>query len=173
MDRPVLFLRGQIINEGCMRYTTILTLSLILLSGVQAMSILGIGKTCVFSAVKLRLLQNGKPVSNTKIYREWDWNAPHSDESVTDDEGYVMFPAVFESSVSRLLPIELVITQQLSVKIGGEEKFLWTNAKRRPEEHSEYAGAKFDVVCELNDEEILIEDYGSLMLTICKLNNGE
>ena len=156
-----------------MRYTVILTLSLILFSGVKAMSILGIGKVCVFSEVKLRLLHNGKPVSNTKVYRQWDWNSTKSDESVTDDDGFVSFPAVFESSVSRLLPIELVITQQLSVKIDGEEKHLWANAKREPEENVEYAGAKFDVVCELNDEEILIEDYGSLMLTICKLKNGE
>ncbi len=156
-----------------MRYTIILTLSLILFSGVEAMSILGIGKTCVFSAVKLRLLHNGDPVVNTKVYREWDWNSTKSDESVTDDDGYVFFPAVFESSISRLLPIELVITQQLSVKIDGEEKFLWTNAKREPKENVEYAGAKFDVICELNDEEVLIKDYGSLMLTICKLKKGE
>ncbi len=156
-----------------MRYTIILTLALIFFIEAEAMSILGIGKTCVFSAVKVHLLHNGEPVSNTKVQRRWDWNTPSSDESVTDDDGYVLFPAVFESSVSRLLPIELVITQRLSVKIDGEEKILWTNAKREPKENVEYAGAKFDVVCELNNEEILIEDYGSLMLTICKLKNGE
>lgn len=156
-----------------MRFTVILTLSLILFSGVKAMSILGIGKTCVFSEVKLRLLHNGKPVSNSKVQRHWNWNNPGSDEAVTDDDGYVLFPAVFESSVSRLLPLELVITQRLSVNIDGEERILWTNAKRKPEENVEYGGAKFDVVCELNNEEALIEDYGSLMLTICKLKNGD
>lgn len=108
-----------------MRYIVLLSLSLslIFISESKAMSNLGIGKTCVFSEVKLRLLHNGKPVSNTKIKRRWEWNEPRSDENVTDEEGYVTFPAVFEFSISRLLPIEVVITQALSVNIDGEENF--------------------------------------------------
>lgn len=155
-----------------MRYTVILTLSLILFSGVKAMSILGIGKTCVFSEVKARVLHNGKPVANTKIKRVWEWNTPNSDESVTDDDGYVFFPAVFESSLTRLLPTELVITQKLSVKIDGEEEVFWTNGKREPEENSEYGGTKFDVVCELNDEEKMTRRRASVMFTRCKLKKG-
>lgn len=155
-----------------MRYTIILTLSLILFSGVKAMSILGIGKTCVFSEVKVRLLQNGEPVSNAKVYRQWNWNNLSSDESVTNDEGYVSFPAVYESSVSRLLPIEIVIGQELSVEINGEKKVFWTNSKRDAEENTEYGGAQFQAVCELSKEEELIEDHGSLMVTMCKLTTG-
>lgn len=154
-----------------MRYTVILTLSLILFSGVQAMSILGIGKTCVFSEVKVRLLNNGKPVSNAKVKRQWEWNTPNSDESVTDGDGYVIFPAVFESSVSRLLPIELVISQQLLVQINGEYKEFWINDRREPEVNAEYNGAEFDVTCELTDEEKLHKaPVGLGRLTVCKLN---
>ncbi|MFV1977430.1 MAG: DUF6795 domain-containing protein, partial [Candidatus Scalindua sp.] len=138
-----------------------------------AMSVLGIGKVCVFSAVKLRLLHDGKPVANTKVKREWEWNTPNFDESVTDDDGYVFFPAVFESSLTRLLPIELVITQGLSVKIDGEEEYFWTSGKRQPEENTEYGGAKFDVICELNNEIIGIRDYRSPIVTLCKLKKGE
>ena len=134
---------------------------------------LGVGKTCVFSSVKARLLLDGKPVANAKVRREWDWNKPKSDESYTDKNGDVTFPAVFESSVSRLLPIELVIAQVLFVQIDGEEKRFWVNSKREPEENAEYGGANFDVICELNNEAILIEDYGSLMLTVCKLREGK
>lgn len=132
---------------------------------------LGIGKTCVFSAVKARLLLNGKPVANTKVRREWNWNKPRSDESMTDEQGYVTFPAVFESSVSRLLPIEIVISQLLSVEINGKKHDFWISSKRNPEENSEYGGNKIDLTCELTDEEKLIEDYGiSKILTVCKHN---
>jgi len=153
-----------------MKLTIILALTLTFFSKVESMSLFGVGKTCVFSSVSVQLLQNGKPVTNAKVIRNWDWNQPESDESVTNDDGYVTFPAVFESSISRLLPIEIVITQRLSVEINGEEKIIWTNAKRKADENSEYGGAKFDVSCELTDEEVLIKDYGSLMLTVCKLN---
>jgi len=153
-----------------MRFTLILTLALIFFPKVEAMSIFDVGKTCVFSSVKVQLLQNGKPVVNAKVSREWNWNSSKEDESTTNADGYVTFPAVFESSVSRLLPIEIVITQHLSVNINGEELVFWTNAKRKPEENSEYGGAEFDAICELSEEEVLVEDYGSLMLTKCKLN---
>jgi hypothetical protein len=135
----------------------------------SAMSFFNPGKTCVFSAVKARLMLNGKPVANAKVVREWNWNKPKSDASTTDENGYVSFPAIFENSVARLLPTELVVGQQLSVEISGQEKVFWTNGKREPAENSEYGGAPFSIVCELTDEEILIEDYGSLMVTMCKL----
>lgn len=126
-------------------------------------------RTCVFSEVKARLILDGKPVVGTKVIRQWNWNKKKTDESVTDESGYVYFPAVFESSVARLLPAELVIGQQLSVEINGENKVFWSNGKREPEENAEYGGAQFSVVCELSDEEVLIEEYGSLMVTMCKL----
>lgn len=155
-----------------MGYTLILTLVLFLIPEGGAMSIFGVGKTCVFSSVKVRLLDNGKPVSNAKVVRQWSWNELKTDEGVTDNDGYVAFPAVFESSLSRLLPIEIVIGQQLSVSINGEEKVFWTNGKRKADENSEYGGTEFIAVCEINDEEKLIEDYGSLMVTMCKLKKG-
>jgi len=139
------------------------------LQKVEAMSIFGVGKTCVFSEVKVRLLLDGKPVSDAKVTRKWDWNNKNSDQKITDKSGLVSFPAVFESSVSRLLPMELVIGQQLSVELNGEEKIFWTNSKREPEENAEYGGSPFIAECELSNEEELVEDYGSLMVTMCKL----
>lgn len=127
------------------------------------------GKTCVFSEVNARLMLEGKPVANTKVVRQWEWHKRHSDEAVTDENGYVHFPAVYERSVTRLLPAELVVGQQLSVLIDGKENIFWSNAKRRPEENSEYGGNNFNVTCELTDEEVVIKEYGALMLTMCKL----
>lgn len=134
---------------------------------------LGICKTCVFSSVKARLLLNRKPVSNAKVRREWNWNKPSFDESTTDAQGYVTFPAVFESSVSRLLPVEIAISQRLLVELDGEFKEFWLNDKREPGENEEYNGVPFDVVCELTDEEKLIKaPVGLGKLTACKLNKG-
>ena len=152
-----------------MKYVIVLAMVIFYNPMVEAMSIFGVGKTCVFSEVKLRLQLHGKPVSKAKVTRKWDWNAQHSDEGVTDQQGMVSFPAVFESSVSRLLPMELEIGQQLSVEIDGEEKIFWTNSKREPEENAEYGGLPFVAECELSQDEELIEDYGSLMVTMCKL----
>lgn len=130
-------------------------------------------KTCVFSEVKAHLLLNGQPVANARVTRQWNWSEPKSDQALTDENGYVYFPAVFESSISRLLPIEVVVGQQLSVVIKGEKKIFWSNAKREAEENSEFGGAPFSVVCELSDEEYLIRDYGSLTVTMCKLQQEE
>lgn len=138
---------------------------------MEAMSVLDIGKTCVFSEVKVRLLLDGKSIARAKVTRQWDWNKQSYDHSLTDEQGRVSFPAVFESSVSRLLPMELVIGQQLSVQINGEEKVFWTNSKREPEVNTEYGGAPFIAECELQNDEVLIENYGSLMVTMCKLVN--
>lgn len=155
-----------------MRYVIALVFTITFFQKVEAMSILDVGKTCVFSEVNLRLLLNGEPVSNAKVTRQWNWNKPGSDEGVTDSGGLISFPAIFESSISRLLPIEIVIGQQLSIHINGEEKVFWTNAKREPEENAEYGGAAFQLVCELSDEETVHKDYGSLMLTMCRLEKG-
>lgn len=127
------------------------------------------GKTCVFSEVKARLMLEGKPVANAKVVRQWEWHKRQTDEAVTDENGYVYFPAVYESSVTRFLPAELVVGQQLSVLIDGQENIFWSNAKRKPEENSEYGGNNFNVTCELTDEEVVIKEYGALMLTMCKL----
>ncbi len=156
-----------------MRYAIVLAITLIFSQKVGAMSIFDVGKTCVFSEVKVRLLFNGEPVSNAKVTRQWNWNKLKADENMTNDNGDVSFPAVFESSVSRLLPTELIIGQQLSVHINGEEKVFWTNSKREPEENAEYGGALFQAVCELSNEETLIEEYGSLLVTMCKLQAGD
>ncbi len=143
---------------------------LFLVVSLGAITIYWVGRTCVFSAVKAQLILNGKPVLHTKVIRRWEWNSQKSDESITDEQGFVTFPAVFEFSISRFLPIELVIAQGVYIVRDGEEKKIWSNSKRKSGENTEYGGARFDVVCELANERILIEDYGSLMVTMCKLN---
>lgn len=133
------------------------------------MSFLNPTNTCVFSEVKARLLLNGEPVRNAKVIRQWEWHKRRSDEAVTDDEGFVTFPAVYESSITRLLPAEIVIGQQLSVMVGDQMRIFWTNVKVEAEENSEYGGKEFNVSCELSDEDETTREYGSIMLTMCSL----
>ena len=133
------------------------------------MGFLDAGKTCVFSQVEAKVTKNGEPVKGAKVIRRWEWNKPNQDETTTDENGRFQLPAVFEKSVSRLLPVELVIGQGMAIVVDGEEVGFWSNGKREPEENSEYGGEPMVLVCELTDEEELIEDYGSLMVTQCKL----
>ncbi len=152
-----------------MKQILALLCSFFFIQGAYAMSIFKPGKTCVFSPVKIHLTKDGQPVSDATVTRQWEWNDRREDVANTDENGVVEFDAVYESSVSRLLPTELVVGQQLSVDINGEEIILLTNSKREPEENAEFGGNKFHVRCELNEEERLVEDYGSLMVTKCHL----
>ncbi|TVZ41654.1 hypothetical protein P886_1002 [Alteromonadaceae bacterium 2753L.S.0a.02] len=133
------------------------------------MSIFSGTKSCVFSGVKAQLFYNGKPVANAKVIRQWEWHKENSDETITDENGYFMLPEVYESSASRLFPSEFVVGQQLSVSVNDEEIIFWSNSKRDPDVNAEFGGAAFTVKCELTEEERLVEDYGSLMVTKCHL----
>ncbi len=163
-------------NEECMglKKRIVLSFALFLFVSTGVTEMLGIGKTCVFSSVKMQVIKSGEPVRNAQVIRRWEWNELKEEKTVTDEHGYFSFPAVFESSVSRLLPIELVIAQGIYIIDEGEENRIWSNSKRKPEENAEYGGRSIDLICELKDEKVLIEDYGSLMVTMCQLNkDGE
>lgn len=142
---------------------------LMLHQGTLGMPIINHLRTCVFSEVTARLVLNGEPLKNIKVTRQWEWHKRRSDEAVTDAEGYVTFPAVYESSITRLLPAEIVIGQRLSVEVNNEVIVFWQSSKRKAAEKSEYGGLPFNMICELSDETILIENYGSLIATMCKL----
>ena len=131
------------------------------------MSIFDFGKTCVFSEVKVRLTKNGKPLINTKVIRRWEWNKMQQDSTVTDENGYFEFPAIFEKSLSRMLPVELVIAQGLYVIEQEGEKKIWSNSKREPEENAEFQGRSITLICELTNELEIYRDFGSRMRTLC------
>lgn len=127
-------------------------------------------KTCVFSPVKAQLLKNGGPLKGATVIRRWDWQKLREDRTVTDDNGYFHFPVVYEYSILRLLPAEIVIGQGLYTIVDDEEFAFWTNARRNPEENAEYQGHPIDITCDLKDEEVLIKEFGARMVTLCTLN---
>jgi hypothetical protein len=146
----------------------LLPLSLVCaLLGALAMSILNPTKTCVFSAVKARLMMSGAPLEGVTVIRRWEWHELREETTVTDARGNFSFPAAFESSITRMLPMELVVAQGLYVKVGGEEKKFWSNSKRAPQENAEYDGRPISLVCELTHEMKTTRENGSIRSTLC------
>jgi hypothetical protein len=136
-----------------------------------SMSFFNPGKTCVFSQVKAQLTLNGEPLKNATVIRRWEWNALREEQTQTDHEGYFEFPAIFGSSISRFLPVEIVIAQGLYAIVEGEEMLLWSNSKRTAEENAEFNGRPISLLCELSNEMEINREYGSQMYTLC--NWGE
>ena len=147
------------------------TLSIIVPSGAHAMSFLSVGKTCVFSEVKAVLTRDGKPLKNVEVIRKWEWKELKEEKTHTDENGVFTFPAIYESSATRLLPIELVIAQGLYVNENGTEIQFWTHSKRKPEENTEFNGNPIDLTCELNNEQKIHKHSGALMRTLCSWEN--
>lgn len=132
------------------------------------MSFFSPGKTCVFSEVKARVTLNGEPVKNASVIRRWEWKELQEERTTTDNDGYFTFPAAYESSVTRMLPIELVIAQGLYVVVDGEEQKIWSNSKRNPEQNSEFQGQPISLVCELTNEMRITREFRSRMHTLCE-----
>src|SRR5688572_12294402 len=153
-----------------MRRIAIFIFILFIFQESSAMSFFNPGKTCVFSAVRAQLTLNGEPVKNATVIRRWEWKDLQEETTKTDEKGYFELPAVFESSISRMLPVELVIAQGLYVVIEEEERKFWSNSKREPEENAEFLGRPISLVCELTDEMKITREFGSRMHTLCKWN---
>jgi hypothetical protein len=131
------------------------------------MSLFNPTKTCVFSAVKARLTKNGEPLRNVTVIRRWEWKAAHEDSATTDTNGNLKFPAVYESSLTRLTPMELVIAQSLHAKVDGEEFMFWVNTKFDPKENAEFKGRPTVLTCDLSKEMKTTREFGSIMYTLC------
>lgn len=125
------------------------------------------GKVCVFSQVKAKLTISGEPLANAKVIRRWEWQKLKEETTTTNDEGEFEFAAIFERSITRFFPSELIIGQALYVVVEGQEKKFWSHAKWRPEENSEFRGEPISLFCELTNESKLNEELGSAMLTLC------
>lgn len=134
------------------------------------MSFLNPTKTCVFSAVKARLTNNGQPLKGATVIRRWEWHELKEERTTTNAQGEFEFPAVYESSVTRLLPMEIVIGQSLRVVVDGEERKFWTNSKRNADLNGEYRGRLMRLTCELTNESKIYNSAGVMMSTLCTLD---
>ena len=130
------------------------------------MSIYSPLKTCVFSAVKARLTKNGKPLIGATVIRRWEWRDLQEESTKTDTQGWFTYSAKFENSVTRLLPLELVIAQALYVVVDGVETKFWSNSKREPQENTEFNGNSIYLLCEMNNPNKSTKEFGAIILRL-------
>lgn len=132
------------------------------------MSIFDAGKVCVFSEVNLELTHNGEPASGAKVWRRISWQKEIVEEFEVGSDGELHLPAVYQTSVTKFLPMEFVVSQVFEVTYNEQKFEIWINSKRSPEENSELGGAKLNLACELTDDAELHEEFDTLLLTSCR-----
>lgn len=149
---------------------TVFFLFLMSISGlVGAMSIVSVGKSCVFSAVEIVLTKGGEPVVDAPVSRVSEWQKEETETTVTDENGRFSFPVLYHASASKFVPFsEFVASQSIVVTVEGEEYEIWANAKRDAKENSELGGKPLKLTCELNEEARLVEDFETLLVTNCR-----
>lgn len=137
------------------------------MTGVYAMSISEIGKVCLFSEISGVITLNGKPVSDARLVRTVNRDGAQSDETITDKKGYFKMPAVFERTVTKYLPQEFVVKQEIQVHYQGKQYPMWSGVKRRPEVNAESRGKPLVVECELSREKQLKQVNNSPIISLC------
>lgn len=131
------------------------------------MSLFDAGKICTFSPVQAKLTLNGEPAVGAQVTRIAKLKDTKTEETTTNTNGEFSFPAVFEKSVKKLLPMEIVVSQQILVEYQGETYEIWANGKMNPDENSELDGQPLNLTCELTDELRTHRTSSSLILTNC------
>ena len=116
------------------------------------MSLGDIGKVCLFSAMSGTITLDGKPVANARLVRTGDRDGPKIDETVTDENGHFKFPAMFERTITKILPQEFVAAQKIVVIYNNKDYTIWKSVKRNSAENVESKGKPLVVACELNSE---------------------
>lgn len=110
-------------------------------------------KMVIFSAVKGRVLDNGKPVAGAVVEREFRWawkDETGTDKTTTGADGGFTMPAIERSSLlGSLLPHEPVIRQSLTIKHGGKSYEAWLYNKHNYDNNGELAGRALSLVCRL------------------------
>lgn len=140
---------------------------LITANGVFAMSLNNAGKVCLFSSMTGSIKLDGVPVANARLIRTVDRNGERTDETTTDKDGYFEFPGIFERAVTKFLPQEFVVSQEITVVHNEKNYRIWVGVKRKPEENAEAKGRPLIIDCELNSEKRFIQVNGGPIMTFC------
>ena len=125
------------------------------------------GKVCLFSAISGVITLDGKPASGALLKRTVDHQKPKSDETHTDANGHFEFPAFFEKTIAKYLPMEFVVGQKIMVTYQEKNYKIWSGVKSTPEENSEARGKALVVKCELNSEKKLVLIDGDPIFSRC------
>lgn len=135
--------------------------------GVYAMSLGDVGRVCLFSSISGTITLDGKPVVNARLVRTSDRDGPRVDETFTNEEGYFEFPAMYERTITKFLPMEFVASQKIIAHYQDREYEMWSSIKRKREENSEAKGNRLVVTCDLGWDQKLIVVNGSPIHSLC------
>lgn len=140
------------------------------IQGVAAMTIFDAGKVCLFSKISGTIVLNGRPVANALVVRKVNLNKDKVDQAATDEKGYFEMPAVFQRTVTKFLPQEFVVKQDITVRYQDKDYDIWSGVKRTPEENAESRGEDLVVFCELTKEKYFKQVNGSPVIGRCTWN---
>lgn len=146
-----------------------LVIFLLLNTEGYGMSLLDIGKVCLFSGVKGKVLLNGKPVSNASVKQIYIWQQKTNEITVqTDSEGKFEFDAVYARSLSKFFPVEASIVQGIIINNENADYQGWRSVKRNFDENGELNGQHISLTCELSDTPQSKEVGLNLIRGICR-----
>jgi hypothetical protein len=127
-------------------------------------------KKVIWSAMKGRVLMNGKPAVGAVLKRDfnWAWTREHGvDETTTNSAGEFSFQSIERTSIlGSILPHEPVIRQVMTVTYKGVEYNAWANYKHDYDPNTENGGRPIDVTCRLDAER---KEHGEVM-GLCEFN---
>lgn len=121
------------------------------------------------SPIEGKILNEGLPVANARIVRKVRSNK-HQDwvveEFSTDENGFFSLP-VREETYSLGLT-QFVSATQVDIEIDGELVNFWYSNSLKGEIYAEFGGSELkELLCELTDEEIIINDDLHNIITKC------
>ncbi len=119
-------------------------------------------KQCLFSEMTGVVSFEGKPAAGVKLVRMVNYDKNIYDETITDESGNFHFPAIYRSSIlSKVLPMEFVVLQEITAHFQGKAYEVWNSIKRSPEVNTESRGKALVVECNLSWPEakgIIVDD---------------
>lgn len=144
-----------------------LIISLFIVFSVGAYAV-GI-KQCLFSEMTGVVSFEGKPAAGVKLVRLVNKNKDIIDETITDEDGNFTFPAVFTKSyLSKILPTEFVVYQNITAYFNDQEFEVWSGVKRTPDENAESRGKPLVVKCNLSQPDVeFVSIAGTLIHSRC------
>ena len=115
-------------------------------------------KMVIFSAVKGKVLLDGKPVAGAAVEREFRWawkNETSTDSTASDANGDFALPVIERSSITgSLLPHEPMVRQTIIIKHAGKVYKAWMFDKGNYDNNGELGGKPIVMTCRLETQPV-------------------
>lgn len=128
-------------------------------------------KNILASKFSANVTLNGIPQKDIKVVRyiRWSWDdKKRQDETTTDKKGDFTLPIIEVSQgLSRFLPHEPVVFQQITITYKGEKYVAWQHSKHNYDNNGELNGKSLALNCELSNKPEEHNNY----VGICTVND--